>query len=109
ISRLWRLPWLSYLAPFALAPGCLISRLWRCGGPDLEDDLQTHPCCTTTATDEVVIQKSSCGGVRHVQTRQAGLLGMIERIERLEAIFDLQILAQPENFEETQVEVLHRL
>jgi hypothetical protein len=34
----------------------------------LEDDLQPHPRRTTTATDEIVIQKSSGGGVRYVQT-----------------------------------------
>ena len=75
----------------------------------LEDDLQTHSRGSATTTDEVVVQKSSRGGVSHVSARQAGLLRMVEGIERLDAPFDLRVLPDAENLEETQVEVLDRI
>lgn len=34
---------------------------------------------------------------------------MVEGIERLDAVFDLRILSEAENLEETQVKVLYRI
>jgi hypothetical protein len=90
-------------AEFSFCDFC--ASLWPTN--ELKDNLQTHPRGPTATTDKVVIQKSSGSSVRYVRTRQSGLLGMIESIERLNAIFNLQILAEPKGLEQAQVEVLH--
>ena len=79
------------------------------GTNELEDNLQSHSRCSATTADKVVIQESTRRGVRYVSARQPGLLWMIQRVERLDAIFDLNVLSDPKDLEQAQVEVLNRL
>jgi hypothetical protein len=76
---------------------------------NIENYLQSHPGGSTTTTDEVIVDEPPGRSVGHVKPGKSRLLRMVKDIESLDAIFQLQVLAQPERLKETEVDVLHRI